>query len=287
MIIVVAAVLVVLSVPLTGASLAPLARLTVRRSWVVWASIALQLLITSVPEFPATLGQVLHIVSFAFAGIFLWSNRHLPGEWLITLGAALNLIAIAANGGTMPATAWAWRTAGFATPTDSFGNSSLAQSARVPWLGDVFAVPANWPLSNVFSIGDVVIVLGLTYLVHRSCRRPIRTGLAALPSSARATLATLHELVQCQQRVTGLIDELSDWICEDAVVLNRLKVSTADASPLSALLASQSLLSPIEQTRPSTSRRWTDSLIESVIGDAEPDLSGADADRSRQPALTH
>lgn len=266
MIIVVAAVLVVLSVPLTGASLAPLARIKIRRSWVVWASIGLQLVITSIPEFPATLGQVLHLVSFALAGIFLLSNRHLPGEPVIALGAVMNVVAIAANGGTMPASTWAWRTAGFAVPTENFGNSSIVQSARLPWLGDVFAIPANWPLSNVFSAGDIVIVLGLAYLVHRTCRsKKAPSGRAALSRSPEATLTALHELVQCQQRLSGLIDELADSMSEDAVALSRLKVSITDSSPLSELLASQSRLSPIEQTRPSKSRRWKDSQIESAV----------------------
>jgi len=180
-IIVVAALLAILSVPLTGASLAPLAYIHIRRSWAVWASMLLQLPITLIPEFPSTLGQAIHMFSFALAGVFVWSNRHLPGELVIAAGGLMNLIAIAANGGTMPASAWAWRTAGFPPPTDSFGNSSVVASARVPWLGDVLAVPASWPFSNVFSVGDVVIVIGLTYLVHRTCRAATPAVTAALP----------------------------------------------------------------------------------------------------------
>ena len=181
MIIVVAAVLVILSVPLTGRSLAPLAHFTIRRSWVVWAAMLMQLPITLIPNFPSTLGQVVHIFSFALAGLFVWSNRHLPGELVIAAGGLMNLIAIAANGGTMPASAWAWRIAGFPPPTESFGNSSPVPSARLPWLGDVFAVPASWPFSNVFSVGDLVIIVGLTYLVHRTCRAAVPTVAAAPP----------------------------------------------------------------------------------------------------------
>lgn len=160
----------VLSVPLSGKSLAPLAQLTIHRAWMVWASMAIQLPITLIPDFPETLGQALHLSSFALAGVFLWSNRHIPGALVIAVGGTMNVIAIAANGGTMPASPWAWSTAGFPAPTDSFGNSSVAHSARLPWFGDVLAVPESWPLSNVFSIGDVVIVAGLTYLFHRTCR---------------------------------------------------------------------------------------------------------------------
>jgi hypothetical protein len=31
---------------------------------------------------------------------------------------------------------------------------------RLWFLGDVFAIPAGWPLANVFSVGDVLILLG-------------------------------------------------------------------------------------------------------------------------------
>lgn len=195
MIIVVAALLAVLSVPLTGRSLAPLAHITVRRSWVVWSSVLLQLPITLIPDFPSIVGQVVHMLSFALAGVFVWSNRHLPGELVIAAGGLMNLIAIAANGGTMPASSWAWRVAGFPAPTDSFGNSSVVDSARVPWLGDVFAIPASWPFSNVFSVGDVVIVAGLAYLVHRTCRAAVPTIAAALPlASALSARVVLQEL---------------------------------------------------------------------------------------------
>ncbi len=181
MIIIVAAVLAILSVPLTGRSLAPLAHIHLRRSWVIWSSVLLQLPITLIPDFPTIAGQVVHMFSFALAGVFVWSNRHLPGELVIAGGGLMNLIAIAANGGTMPASAWAWRVAGLPAPTDAFGNSSPVPSARLPWLGDVFAVPASWPFSNVFSAGDLVIIVGLTYLVHRTCRATVPTAAAAPP----------------------------------------------------------------------------------------------------------
>ncbi len=195
MIIIVAAVLVVLTVPLTGRSLAPLGHVPIRRSWVVWASMLIQLPITLIPAFPATIGEVLHLLSFALAGVFVWSNRHLPGEMVIAAGGLMNLIAIAANGGTMPASAWAWRVAGFAPPTDSFGNSSVVASARIPWLGDLFAIPASWPFSNVFSVGDVVIIVGLAYLVHHTCRAAAPATAAALPlTSALSARVVLQEL---------------------------------------------------------------------------------------------
>ena len=40
---------------------------------------------------------------------------------------------------------------------------------RLGFLGDVFAIPAGFPLANVFSIGDVLIVLGVGWGAHRIC----------------------------------------------------------------------------------------------------------------------
>ncbi|MDP9465526.1 MAG: DUF5317 domain-containing protein [Actinomycetota bacterium] len=186
MIIVVASILAILTVPLTGGSLTRLAKLSIRRAWLVWLSMGLQLAITLVPGFPNWLGQPLHLFTFALSAAFMWSNRHLPGALFIAFGAALNLAAIAANSGTMPASEWAWRTAGFPTLTGAFANSNVVHGARLPWLGDVFAIPKSWPLSNVFSVGDVVIVIAVAYFAHTWCRRsssPIGDQSAATPSS--------------------------------------------------------------------------------------------------------
>jgi Family of unknown function (DUF5317) len=172
MIIVVASIVAILTVPLSGRSLAPLAKLSLHRVWMVWLSIGLQMVITIIPGFPNWLGQPLHLFTFGLSGLFLWSNRHLPGALIVGLGAGLNLAAIAANNGTMPASAWAWRTAGFPTVTGEFENSNMVHGARLQWLGDVFAIPKGWPFANVFSIGDVVIVVAVAYLAHAWCRRP-------------------------------------------------------------------------------------------------------------------
>jgi Family of unknown function (DUF5317) len=170
-IIVVASIAAILTVPLTGRSLAPLAKLSLRRVWLVWLSIVLQLVITLIPRFPNWLGQPLHLFTFALSAGFLWSNRRLSGAPLVALGAGLNLAAIAANNGTMPASPWAWHTAGLPVVAGQFENSNIVHGARLSWLGDVFAIPKGWPFANVFSVGDVVIVIAVACLAHTWCRR--------------------------------------------------------------------------------------------------------------------
>jgi hypothetical protein len=171
MIIVIASIFAILTVPLTGRSLAPLANLALRRVWLVWLSIGLQLLITLIAGFPNWLGQPLHLFTFGLSAAFLWSNRHLPGALAVALGAGMNFAAIAANSGTMPASPWAWRVSGLPTVSGEFENSHVASNARLWWFGDVFAIPKGWPFANVFSVGDVIIVIAIAYFAHAWCRR--------------------------------------------------------------------------------------------------------------------
>ncbi|MEP1124001.1 MAG: DUF5317 family protein [Ilumatobacter sp.] len=66
----------------------------------------------------------------------------------------------------------------------AFENSNVNADARLAFLGDVFAIPANWPLANVFSIGDVIIVVAATYLAHVWCRRTARSNSWPAPLSS-------------------------------------------------------------------------------------------------------
>ena len=189
MILIVCALIAVATVPLTGASLRPMAALPIRHLWLVWLAIGLQTALVSTPWHPPqVLGQSLHLVSYVMAGLFAVGNRAVPGVPLISAGGLLNAIAIFANGGIMPATPSALHAAGIASD-GQFSNSGAVSDAHVQLLGDVFAIPAAWPLSNVFSIGDIVVVIGIGYLAHRQCRRPEFAGGAA-QVEAQAELRT-------------------------------------------------------------------------------------------------
>ena len=97
MIIIVASILAVLTVPLTGRSLAPLAKLPLRHVWLIWLSIGSQTVIVVIPGFPDWLGRPVHIATFGLAAVFMWVNRNLPGVLLVALEAALNVAGSAAN----------------------------------------------------------------------------------------------------------------------------------------------------------------------------------------------
>lgn len=170
MILPVAVLLLALSVPLTGGSLRGLAEVRLERTWVILAALGLQLVLT-VGVTPPDVGATLHLVSYAIAGTFVLVNRRVPGLVVTASGGALNLAAIAANGGVMPASPRALELAGIAATPERFANSAALEGARLSWLGDVFAIPDPWPLANVFSVGDVVLAIGIGIVFHSAGRR--------------------------------------------------------------------------------------------------------------------
>jgi hypothetical protein len=180
-------VLSALAVPLAGGRLGALVELRLRRVWAVYAALGLAVLGIGLPGLPDGLRSLLIVAAYPVGAVFLVANRRVPGMWLVAIGAALNLLAIAANGGVMPASPEAAAAAGLPA-ADGFENSAVLGDPRLAFLGDVFAIPASWPLSNVFSIGDVCIGAGLAWGLHRICGSrlvPRWTGNAGAAPSGR------------------------------------------------------------------------------------------------------
>ena len=50
---------------------------------------------------------------------------------------------------------------------EGFVNSGVVDSPRLLWLGDIIATPRSWPMANVYSVGDGIILLGVVVLLHR------------------------------------------------------------------------------------------------------------------------
>jgi hypothetical protein len=167
--------LLVLSVVVRGGRLGALAGLRLRAAPTVVGAVALQVLVISVVPgaLPPVVAAALHLLSYGLAVTFLVVNRRVPGLWLIGLGGLCNLIAIGANGGVMPASRAALATAGIHVNAHEFSNSASLAHPRLGFLGDVFAVPHGVPLANVFSIGDVVLLVGAAILLHRVCSRRV------------------------------------------------------------------------------------------------------------------
>jgi hypothetical protein len=164
-----AVVLGALTVPLAGGRLDALTELRLRRAWAIYAALGLAILGIGLPGLPDWARSALLLAAYPVGAVFVLANRQVPGMPLAGLGAALNLLAIAANGGVMPASEAALARAGLPLDPPGFENSAVVADPRLAFLGDVFAIPASWPLSNVFSVGDVLIGLGLVWGLHRVC----------------------------------------------------------------------------------------------------------------------
>ena len=170
MIIPVLGLLAVLSPMLAGGSLRRLGDLRIRGTWIVVLALVAQIVVIElVPRADPVVLSGVHLATYVAAGVFVAINRQVPGLWLVALGAASNGLTIAANGGTLPASRSALERAGVHLVPGEFLNSGVLPHPRFAFLGDVFAIPAGLPLANVFSIGDVLIVLGVGWGAHRIC----------------------------------------------------------------------------------------------------------------------
>jgi hypothetical protein len=158
------------TVPLAGGRLSALADVRFGAPWLALAAIAVQIVVISiVPQGAGWAHHAAHLASYGLIAAFLWVNRRLPYLWLAAIGGGLNLVAITANGGVMPADPDALAAAGVEQKAGDFANSTAVAHPHLGFLGDVFAVPASWPVSNVFSVGDVILAIAALLALHSVC----------------------------------------------------------------------------------------------------------------------
>ena len=146
-----------------------------------WGSLAIAGLIVQVVLFTAfgdslagDLGPAIYIASTVAVLVAVLRNWRMTGMPIVATGSLSNLVAITANGGFMPASQEALDIAGFAGPGDHTNSVVLADPAFRP-LTDIFALPAKVPLANVFSVGDVLIGVGILIVIVAAMRtRPER-----------------------------------------------------------------------------------------------------------------
>ena len=147
----------------------------------IWGALAIQIVAVEVP-LPRGFAPVVHVLTYVVAFAFLWINRSVRGAVVVGAGALSNGVTIALNGGVLPASRAAVEAAGV-DPDLAFANTAVLEHPVLPWLGDVFAWPAPLPLANTFSVGDVLIVVGVFVAAWAGSRRFGATAVEA-PSGA-------------------------------------------------------------------------------------------------------
>jgi hypothetical protein len=171
----------------SGGSLRALAAL--RFLWWPLAFVGLALQIVPVPSMD---GQADHwlavgllISSYVVLLVFVALNRRLPGFSLIALGFGLNVLVISVNGG-MPVSDRALRQAYGPAYGDTLEELQGAGGAKhhlqrpddvlLP-LADV--IPVGAPVRQVFSVGDLVALAGIVWLLAAATRRALPPAEAA------------------------------------------------------------------------------------------------------------
>lgn len=162
---------------LRGGRLANLQSVSLRYWGLALAAFGLQAFV--IYGLPAAWGNEARVsllaLSYLLLAIFVWFNRSLPGVKLLAAGLAANWVVILANGGYMPVTYEALAAAGKSHLLPAATASTLVLSSkdillpaaetRLWFLSDIFVIPPPLPITSVFSLGDVLIAIGLVRFV--------------------------------------------------------------------------------------------------------------------------
>jgi hypothetical protein len=150
--------------------LAALSQIRIKGGWIFPLLLGIQFLlyflhgkITIIEKYNGYMFMVVYA-----AGLYiLWLNRKEKGFWWIFAGVALNFIVMLANGGKMPVSIEA---ASVLDPTYVrvltegtlvSKHIALNDSTILPFLGDIIPITSPYPRSQVISIGDVIMNLGI------------------------------------------------------------------------------------------------------------------------------
>ncbi|MCD6290217.1 MAG: DUF5317 domain-containing protein [Anaerolineae bacterium] len=180
MILLAAVVLAFLVSLLFGGRPSRLASVSLQWAWLVPVSLIAQayLIYWPAPRAGGILSSraLVMMVSYVMLLLFLWRNRRLPGVKLIGVGLLANFAVMVANGGYMPITAEMLRQGGYAhlaldeAPGARVRNTKdillPREKTALWWLSDIFVVPPPAPVTGVFSVGDVLVAMGVFWFLY-------------------------------------------------------------------------------------------------------------------------
>ncbi len=165
---------------LVGGDVRRLSQLRIRHIELLLAAFAvkvvLALLGTTHSQAAVTVARPLNVIGAVLLVAVVWFNRRIPGALLFGAGLTLNLAAILAFGGRMPVQ----------LPHDADPNSAVLALLRggldplhvalehpqgLWFIGDILTIPSIGGHSSLVSIGDLLMAVGVAWLIIRCSRR--------------------------------------------------------------------------------------------------------------------
>ncbi|TME21405.1 MAG: hypothetical protein E6I67_08010 [Chloroflexi bacterium] len=153
---------------ITGGKIGNLAKLRFRWPWLILAAVVVRESVVLTPLNRVDGARYLYVLSLAaIVAWTIWQFDRLRGIWLITAGAALNLLVIVVNGARMPV---APELAGSLLRRGNVGQYTVMGSGtHLNLLGDWISL---YPSPEAYSPGDVLIGVGLAIVVFLAVRNP-------------------------------------------------------------------------------------------------------------------
>jgi hypothetical protein len=172
-------VVALLVVPLTRGSFRRLSQLQFRHLWLLFAALGVQIALEYV-DFPKDrmedLGVAILLGSYVLIFGFCRINRKVKGTTLIGVGIACNVLVIALNLG-MPTTEELRTVNGrdvYVPIEQTVKHRPEDDDTRLTFLGDVMTLPGS--PNQMFSIGDIIIGIGIVDVCFEASRVPRRRG---------------------------------------------------------------------------------------------------------------
>ncbi|GAB6153178.1 DUF5317 domain-containing protein [Desulfosporosinus burensis] len=162
---------------LSGGKISRLSELVLRGFWLVPLALLIQsgvywAAVRGIGLGPSWAGPVLDTGSYFLLLIFTVLNRSLPGVRWISLGILLNTLVIGLNGGVMPVDPSFLPEASRNALLEGQGTHGLmTSSTQLSFLADRFYLDLLGFRKQVFSVGDILIDIGIFLLIFKTQKK--------------------------------------------------------------------------------------------------------------------
>ena len=117
-------------------------------------------------------------VAMCLMTLALFLNLDKSGIWVMILGSAMNLLAVAMNGFKMPIDFRGLEYAGLTGVIETINDGSLMNYINMEqvrnfsrYLGKFIPLPDMYPFAKVLSIGDIFIMIGIIILIQGEMKK--------------------------------------------------------------------------------------------------------------------